>query len=162
MKPAQLSLVIAVVAALPAFALAQHSHGGGGGGGHTEQAREHEEHQRSAPTIPAPGLRPLGSGRPIEVLVVYYGFSPAEIRAGQGEEIELRLRRSADDLCAGGLAIPGRLEIVQLPLGETIPVTLKLDRAETLWLQCKDEKTKVAIVVAPRCSPPAGGGACSP
>lgn len=80
----------------------------------------------------------------------------------QGEEVEFRLRRSAEELCVSGLTIPGRQEAVRLPLGETIPVTLKLDRAETLWLQCKDEKTKVAIVVAPRCSPPAGGGACSP
>jgi hypothetical protein len=163
MKPAKLSLLIATVAALPALALAQHSHGGGGGGGgHTEQPTEHEKHQRPAPAAPAPGLRPLGSARPIEVLVVYYGFSPAEIRADQGEEIELGLRRSAEALCVNGLTIPGRQEAVRLPLGETIPVTLKLDRAETLWLQCKDEKTKVAIVVAPRCSPPAGGGACSP
>lgn len=158
MKPAQLSLVIAAVTALPAFA--QHSHGGDGG--HAEQPAAREKHQRPAPPAAAPGLRPLGSARQIEVLVVYYGFSPAEIDVLQGEEIELRLRRSAEDLCTRGLAIPGRQEIVQLPLGETIPVTLKLDRAETIWLQCRDEKTKVAIVVAPRCGPPAGGATCSP
>ena len=161
MMRAQFSFAIAVVAALPAVAAAQHSHGGGGGG-HTEQPTEHEKHRRSAPPVPAPGLRPLGSARTIEVLVVYYGLSPAEIRVAQGEEIELRLRRSAAELCTGGLTIPGREEAVQLPLGETIPVTLKLDRPETLWLQCKDEKTKAAIVVAPRCSPPVGAGACSP
>jgi hypothetical protein len=162
MKPPKLAFLTAVVAALPALALAQHSHGGGGGG-HTTQpaAREKHQHSPSPAPAPAPGLRPPGSARVLEVLVVYYGFSPAEIRADQGEEVELRLRRSAEELCAGGLAIPGRQEIVQLPLGETIPVTLKLDRAETLWLQCKDEKTKVAIVVAPRCRPPSGEGACS-
>jgi len=85
-----------------------------------------------------------------EVLVVSYGFSPSEIRADQGEEIVLRVRRSAESLCTSGLTIPERHLEVQLPLDETVPVTLKLDRAETIELQCANEDVRASIVVAPR------------
>jgi hypothetical protein len=149
MKLDRFSFAVAVVAAIPTLALAQHSHGGGGGGGHTARSAEPEKQQDSAPATPR-GLRPPGSARVFEVLVVYFGFSPAEIHANRGEEIELRLRRSAEALCANGLTIPGRQGVVQLPLNETISVTLKLDRAETVLLECEDEKTKAAIIVGPR------------
>lgn len=86
----------------------------------------------------------------IEVLVVSYGFSPTEIHADQGEEIILRVRRTAESRCANGLTIPEKHVEVQLPLDETVPVTLKLDRPETIELQCANEDARAAIVVAPR------------
>ena len=159
MKLSRLSFAVVVATALPTFALAQHSHGGGG---QTERPPEREKHPHSSHPATPTGLLPPGSARKIEVLVVYYGFSPSEIHAEQGEEIELRVRRSAEDRCSAGLAISGRPGIVQLPLTETIPVTLKLDRAETIVLDCQDERTKAAIIVAPKCRVPAAEGACSP
>jgi len=135
----------AAVAVLPALTLAQHSHGGGGWSD-PPSARQKHEHPSPAPR----GLRPPGSAREIEVLVVSYGFSPSEIRADQGEEIVLRVRRSAESLCTSGLTIPERHLEVQLPLDETVPVTLKLDRAETIELQCANEDVRASIVVAPR------------
>jgi hypothetical protein len=56
----------------------------------------------------------------------------------------------ARDHVARGLTIPGKHVDVQLPLGETVPVTLKLDRAETIELQCANDDARASIVVAPR------------
>jgi heme/copper-type cytochrome/quinol oxidase subunit 2 len=157
MKAATFALAVAIAAAIPTLAPAQHDHGGGG----MDRQPPREKRKEASPVDP-PGLLPMGSARPIEVLVVYYGFSPSVVRADQGEEIQLRLRRSADVLCTKGLTIPGREGLVQLPPGETVPVTLKLDRAGTFTLQCKDEATHASIIVAPRCVTPAGAAACSP
>lgn len=133
---------------LPAAAFAQHAgHGGGGGSAGVESPRKRASDEH--PTLPA-GLLPLGSPRAIEVLVVYYGFSPAEIRAEQGEEVVLRVRRSDDAHCREGLSIPSREMVVQLPLGENVTISLKLERAETIALTCAGDDSHASIVVAPR------------
>ncbi len=134
------------VAVLPALALAQHSHGGG----RPDSPPTLQKHEHPSPPAAPRGLRPPGSAREIEVLVVSYGFSPSEIRADQGEEIVLRIRRSAESRCTSGLTIPERHVDVQLPLNETVPVTLRLDRAETIELQCAKEDVRASIVVTPR------------
>ncbi len=137
-------LATAIAVALPSLAGAQHSHGGGM---EPPPRREKQEHA-SPPAVPR-GLRPPGSAREIEILVVSYGFSPTEIRAEQGEEVVLRVRRSTDAHCTGGLAIAARQVLVQLPLDETIPVTLKLDRPEPIELRCANEDVRASIAVAP-------------
>jgi hypothetical protein len=147
MKLSPLFFATAIAVALPALAVAQHSHGGGGWSDPSPTRQKHED--PSPPSAPR-GLRPPGSGRQIEVLVVSHGFSPTEIPADQGEEIVLLVRRSAESRCTSGLTIPERHLDVQLPLDETVPVTLKLDRAETIELQCAKEDFRASIVVAPR------------
>ncbi len=145
MKPAPSLLAIAVALTAPALARAQQSHGGGGG-----MPPRHENHERPPPPAEPRGILALGTPRQVEVLVVSYGFSPREIHADQGEQIVLTVRRSDDAHCKSGLAIPARKVLVQLPVGETVPVTLKLDRPETIDLVCANEDTQAAIVVAPR------------
>lgn len=140
-------VVTAVAFAAPAAAMAQHSHGGGDMG--SMPMPRHSEHDSSKPVSPA-GVLPLGSARQIEVLVVSYGFSPSEITADQGEEVILYLRRSDDVHCKDGLEIPARKIVVQLPVGETVPVPLKLERAETLDVACRNEDVRASIVVKPR------------
>lgn len=142
-------VAVTVALALPSLTRAQHSHGGGGGGMDMPPAR-HDKHKAPEPERQR-GVLPPGSPRQVQVLVVYFGFSPKEIPADQGEEIVLAIRRSSEAHCKAGLAIPSRKVHVQLPVGETIPVTLKLDRAETIVLACADaEDVKASIVVAPR------------
>lgn len=147
MRPAVRRFAVAAAFAAPLLARAQHSHGGGGG---MDLSPRHEKHERPpAPAVPR-GILPPGSARQIEVLVVSYGFSPTEIRADQGEEVVLTLRRSDDVHCGHGLAIPARQIFLELPVGETVPVTLRLDRAETIEVACVNEDVKASIVVAPR------------
>lgn len=141
-------IVLLAAIVIPSVSRAQHSHGGGGG--MDMPPMRHEKH-----TAPEPerqrGVLPPGSARRIEVLVVYFGFSPREIRADQGEEVILAVRRSDETRCKAGLTIPSRQVRVQLPIGETVPVTLKLDRAETISVACADEDgMRAEIVVAPR------------
>ncbi len=141
--------VLALVAALgaPRGAWAQHSPAGGD----TNDPMPRHAGQKS-PAAPAPqrGVLPIGAARQIEVLVLSYGFSPAEIHAEQGEAVVLYLRRSDDVHCKDGLEIPARKVVVQLPVDETVPVPLKLDRAETLVVACRNEDVQASIVVAPR------------
>lgn len=144
--PLWLFATVAAATSVPGVAAAQHSHGGGGMG----PSPRNEIRERPAPPALPRGILPAGSARRIEVLVLDYGFSPKEIRADEGEEVILTVRRSDEAVCKGGLAIPAKQVLVQLPIGETVPVTLKLDRAETIEVRCANEDTKGAIVVAPR------------
>lgn len=131
----------------PGVGLAQHSHGGGG-----MEMPPRQEKPVARPPERQAGVLPPGSPRQVQVLVVYFGFSPKKIPADQGEEIVLAVRRSDPAHCKEGLAIPSRNLRVELPLDETVPVTLRLDRAETIALACVDEGDdfRAAIVVAPR------------
>lgn len=138
-------LAVAAAIALPWSAGAQHSHGGGGAEMPPRPARQ----ERLPPPERQRGVLPAGSPRQVEVLVVSYGFSPQVIRADQGEQLVLAIRRSDDSHCKDGVAIPARQVLVQLPVGETVPVTLKLDRAETLEVACANEDVRASIVVAP-------------
>lgn len=138
---------IAAASAVPLVARAQHSHGGGGG---MDLSPRREKHERPPPPAVPRGVLPSGSPRQVEVVVVSYGFSPKQIRAEQGEQVVLTIRRSDDSHCNRGLAIPSRQVLVQLPLGETVPVTLKLDRAETIEVVCANEDVQASIIVAPR------------
>lgn len=131
-----------LASALPVVAQAQHSHGGGGSMDGTTIPQRRKEPPQKLPG----GMLPLGSPRPIEVLVVYYGFSPKEIRADVGETVILQVRRSGS-LCANGLSIPDRNVNLDLPLDETVPVTLELKQAERIELRCTNEETSAAIVV---------------
>jgi hypothetical protein len=131
-----------VASILPVFAEAQHSHGGMSG---MDQPQRQERKQEPAPK-PTPGLLPVGSTRGIEVLVLSYGFSPAEIRADVGETVTLLVRRE-DPVCANGLEIPDRAIEAALPLGKTVPLTLELKRAERIALRCKDESIAAFLVV---------------
>jgi len=135
----------AVAVGVPMLARAQHSHGAGG----MDLPQRREKHDPSPAAAPR-GILPPGSPRQVEVLVVAYGFSPKEIKAAQGEQIVLSVRRSDPSHCNAGLAIPTRQVLVQLPVGETIPVTLKLDRAETIDLVCANEDARASIIVAPK------------
>lgn len=137
-------IVLAAALAVPILARPQHSHGSG-----TDLPP-----RRSAPDSPSPpakprGLLPPGSPRQIEVLVLSWGFSPISIHAEPGEEIVLLVQRIDESPCAGGLAIPSRQLLVELPRGDTVPVALKLDRAETIDVRCANEETRASIVVAP-------------
>lgn len=139
--------LVTIIAALvvPTVGRAQHSHGSG-----TDLPPRQDK--RPAPaTERQPGVLPPGSPRQVQVLVVSFGFSPREIPAEQGEEIVLALRRSNPSHCRDGLAIPSRSLVVHLPLDETIPVTLRLDRAETIAIACVGEDdVQASIVVAAR------------
>jgi len=128
--------------ALPVVAEAQHSHGGGGG---MDQMSRPERRKDAPPKLP-PGLLPVGSPRPIEVLVLDYGFSPKEIRADVGETVTLQVRR-ASPACVNGLSIPQRQLNLDLPLGETVPVTLELKQPGRLELKCRDEETAAVLIV---------------
>ncbi len=139
-------LAVAAAIAVPWAAGAQHSHGGGG----TEIPPRPARQERPSAPERQRGVLPAGSARQVEVLVVSYGFSPQEIRADEGEQVVLAIRRSTDTHCKEGVAIPARQVFVQLPVGETVPVTLKLDRAETLEVGCVNEDVRASIVVAPR------------
>jgi hypothetical protein len=151
-------LVAAALAfAAPLSATAQHS-GHGGDMGSMPTPRHSERERTSKPALPS-GVLPVGSARQIEVLVVTYGFSPSEIAAEQGEEVILYLRRSDDVHCKDGLEIPARKVLVQLPVGETVPVPLKLERAETLDVGCRNEDVRASIIVAPRQVPGRAPGA---
>lgn len=138
------ALVFAAVfaPALPVVAEAQHSHGGSGRTDDTVIPQRRKE----PPPRPPAGMLPLGSPRPIEVLVVDYGFSPKEIRADVGETVTLQVRRSGP-VCANGLSIPKRKLDLDLPLGETVSVTLELEQAERVELQCANEDAAAVIVV---------------
>lgn len=135
-------LLSAVVAwGVPAFAGAQHSHGGAAA---TDYPQHHE--RREEPPKPPAGLLPVGSTRGIEVVVVSFGFSPAEIRADVGETVTLLVRRSAP-VCTNGLEIPARDITTDLPLDKTVPLTLELKRAERIELRCKDGSAVATLVV---------------
>lgn len=128
--------------ALPVVAEAQHSHGGSAG---MDQGQRHERQAELPPKLP-PGLLAVGSTRSIEVLVMSYGFSPAEIRADVGETVTLLVRRE-DPVCANGLEIPAMTIAVDLPLGKAVPVTLELKRAERIELRCKNDQAAAVLVV---------------
>lgn len=138
------TLLVAAVAGawMPAAAEAQHSHGARDA---MNQSPGSVREKESPPKLPA-GLLPLGSPRPIEVLVLEYGFSPSEIRADVGETVTLMVRR-ADPVCADGLSIPKRQLNLELPLGVTIPVTLEPSRPERIELRCPNEGATAVIVV---------------
>jgi hypothetical protein len=145
----RLGALVTITAALviPSVGQAQHSHGGGGMDMPPRQekgALPVEERQR--------GVLLPGSPRQVEVLVLSWGFSPREIRADQGEQVVLAVRRSSDDShCKAGLTISAKHVHVQLPVGETIPVTLRLEQAETFAIGCEgEEDVQASVVVAPR------------
>jgi hypothetical protein len=140
------TLAIAIAVVLPVLGEAQHSHGGGGMDVPPRRARP----EHASPPDTAPGLLPPGSPRQVDVLVLSYGFSPTSIRAQQGEEIVLLLRRVDESPCAKGVVIPAKQVAVDLPLNEAVLVTLKLDRTETIDVQCANEDVKASIVVEPR------------
>lgn len=140
------SFVVAAALGSPWFGEAQHSHGGGGG----MDLPRREKHVHAPPPALPRGILPPGSPREIEVLVVSYGFSPNEIPATQGEEVVLSVRRSDESRCKHGFAIPAKQILVQLPMDETVPITLKLDRAETIGVTCTNEDVQASIIVAPR------------
>jgi hypothetical protein len=140
------ALAIAIAVVLPVLGEAQHSHGGGGMDVPPRRARP----EHASPPDTARGLLPLGSPRQVEVLVLSYGFSPTSISAQQGEEIVLLVRRVDESPCAKGIVIPAKQVAVDLPLNEEVPVALKLDRAETIDVQCANEDVKASIVVEPR------------
>lgn len=140
------AFAIAAAVMLPVLSQAQHSHGGGG----TDVPPRRAERERPSPPAAQRGLLPPGSPRQVEVLVLSYGFSPTSIRAEAGEEIVLLVKRIDDPPCAKGLAIPAKELLVELPLNETVPVTLKLERAETIELACANEDVRASIVVGPR------------
>ncbi len=124
------------------IAEAQHSHGGGGG----MDQMPRPERRKDSPTKLPPGLLPAGSPRPIEVLVLDHGFSPEEIRADVGETVTLLVRRG-DPVCLNGLSIPKRKLNLDLPIGETVPVTLELKQAERIELRCANEDAAAVIIV---------------
>lgn len=139
-------LVAAIAVVLPVLAEAQHSHGGGGVDLPPRRARP----ERATAPATARGLLPLGSPRQVEVLVLSHGFSPSSIRAKQGEELVLLVRRIDASPCAKGLVIPAKHVAVDLPLDAPVSVALELDRPETIDVQCANEDVKASIVVEPR------------
>ena len=141
-----LAIAIAAAVVLPVLGEAQHSHGGSG----MDLPPRRAEPEHAAPSDTARGLLPLGSPRQVEVLVLSYGFSPTSIRAQQGEEIVLLVRRVDESPCAKGIVIPARQVAVDLPLNEVVPVALELDRTETIDVHCANEDVKASIVVEPR------------
>lgn len=143
MRLRPLSLLLAAIV-IPSASRAQHSHSGGGGMDMPPTRRE--KHRAPEPERQR-GVLPPGSPRQVQILVVSFGFSPKEIPADQGEEIVLAIRRSSEEHCKAGLEIPSRKVHVQLPIGETIPVTLKLDRAETISVACAGEDGMQAEIV---------------
>ncbi len=78
------------------------------------------------------------------------GFSPTSIPAETGEEVVLLVKRIDEPPCAKGLAIAAKQLLVELPLNETVPVTLKLDGAEPIELRCANTDMRAPIVIAPR------------
>lgn len=140
------SLVAAAVVILaPSLVRAQHSHGGGMDVPPRQERRPAQAPERQA------GVLPPGSARQIQVLVVSFGFSPKEIPVEQGEEVVLAVRRSNPSHCAQGLAIQSREIVVELPLDQTVPVSLRLDRAERIAIGCVGEDdVQATIVVAAR------------
>lgn len=143
--PSRVSAIAAALV-LPVLANAQHSHGGS-----MEMPRRHETDHASPPPAPPPrGILPDGSPRQIEVLILSYGFSPASIHADAGEEVVLLVRRIDDSGCPAGLVVPGRPLAIALPVGETVPVTLELDRPETVVLRCASTEMQTSIVVERR------------
>lgn len=140
------TLAIAITVVLPVLGEAQHSHAGGG----MDLPPRRAKPEHAAPSDTARGLLPPGSPRQVDVLVLSYGFSPTSIRAQEGEEIVLLLRRVDESPCAKGVVIPAKQVAVDLPLNEAVLVTLKLDRTETIDVQCANEDVKASIVVEPR------------
>lgn len=74
------------------------------------------------------------------------GRTPKEIRADVGETVTLQVRRSGP-VCLSGLTIPKRKLNLDLPLDETVPVTLELKQAELIELQCTNEDAAAVIIV---------------
>lgn len=145
MKNAFAAVSSLFIAAAPVAAAAQHSHGASPPGG----PRHDERASRKEPP-PQPGLLPVGAPRGVEVLVLDQGFSPAEVAAEVGEDIVLLVRRSAETRCAVALTLPGRGLTVPLPLDQTVPIALRVDRPESIELRCDGDGTKAEVVVRPR------------
>jgi hypothetical protein len=82
------------------------------------------------------------------VLVLDFGFSPTEMSADVGETVILGIRR-VDPVCTSGLTISGREAKLELPIGETVPVTIELKRAERIELRCEGEDAAAVLVVRP-------------
>lgn len=137
-------VLASVLVSLPNVALSQHSHGGP-----RPNAMPRTERPRPEQTT-RPGLLPPKSPRGIEVLVLDDGFSPGEIAAEVGEEIVLLVRRSSAALCASGLEVPSRGLKLELPPDQTVPIPLKIERAESIELRCAVDGTRAVVLVAPR------------
>jgi hypothetical protein len=135
------SLLFAVMSSVALPAGAQHSHGGSG----MEPIRRPERPKVEEPALPR-GMLPVGSPRTIEVLLLDYGFSPTKMSADVGETVILGIRR-VDPVCNAGLTISGRPSKLELPIGETVPVTIEVKRAERIELRCEGEDAAAVLVV---------------
>lgn len=144
MKPSSTFVLASILVSLPNVATPQHSHGGAMPSARPRTERPpHEEPAR-------PGLLPPGSPRGIEILLLDDGFSPEEIAAEVGEEVVLLVRRSSTGRCTSGLEVASRGLKLDLPPDETVPITLKLARAESIELLCALDGARATVVVGQR------------
>lgn len=72
----------------------------------------------------------------IELKVTDQGFVPNELRARAGEEVRLSIKRTYARTCATSIQSPGVIEKTKLPLGETVEVAFRAEKAGRYRFGC--------------------------
>jgi plastocyanin domain-containing protein len=72
----------------------------------------------------------------IEMKVTQNGFEPNELRVRAGEDVRLRIKRTAKATCATSIQSPGILDKTKLPLGETVEVAFTPTKEGTYRFGC--------------------------
>jgi plastocyanin domain-containing protein len=119
---------IAVLAALPASASAQHDHGTG--------------HQ---PPAAAPVAQQ--AGKAIEIQVTGEGFVPASIRVRKGQKVRLVVTRTTDRTCATEIVIRDQGINRKLPLNQPVTVEFTPVKSGQIRYACGMDMVSGVIVV---------------
>jgi plastocyanin domain-containing protein len=72
----------------------------------------------------------------IEMKVTQNGFEPNELRVRAGQDVRLRIKRTAKTTCATSIQSPGILDKTKLPLGETVEVAFTPTKEGTYRFGC--------------------------